>query len=134
MTRYVLGFLFSEDMNQVVLILKNRPKWQAGLLNGVGGKVEENESLEQAMQREFKEETNVDIDSWTGFAYMEGPDYTIHCFSTVGDVSMIETITDEPVMVIPIDRLHTMTIVHNLRWLIPLALDNNVQHCNIAVL
>lgn len=55
--RYVVGFLFSEDESRVLLVLKNRPAWQEGKLNGVGGKIEAGETPLQAMEREFKEET-----------------------------------------------------------------------------
>lgn len=43
MKKYVLGFMFStEDRGQkVALIKKLKPKWQAGLLNGIGGKIEQ---------------------------------------------------------------------------------------------
>jgi len=37
MTEYVLGFLM--DNYRVVLIEKQRPAWQKGLLNGVGGHI-----------------------------------------------------------------------------------------------
>ena len=40
--KYVTGFLFSPDKKSVVLINKNRPAFQVGKLNGVGGKIEEN--------------------------------------------------------------------------------------------
>jgi hypothetical protein len=58
--RYVLGFVFSEDSSRVLLVWKNRPAWQAGKLNGIGGKIEAGETPLQAMQREFREETLVD--------------------------------------------------------------------------
>lgn len=54
---YVLGFMFNEDESKVLLIMKNRPAWQAGKLNGVGGKIEAGETPIQAMEREFAEET-----------------------------------------------------------------------------
>ena len=40
MREYVCGFLFSPDRKKVLLIRKRRPAWQAGKLNGVGGKVD----------------------------------------------------------------------------------------------
>jgi hypothetical protein len=36
---YVVGFAFDTD-GRVALIRKNRPEWQAGRLNGIGGHVE----------------------------------------------------------------------------------------------
>lgn len=60
-TKYVLGFAFYQD--QVLLIRKTRPKWQAGLLNGIGGKVESfDENNQVAMRREFVEETGIETD------------------------------------------------------------------------
>lgn len=41
--QYVLGFMFSNLMNNVVLLQKQKPNWQKGLWNGVGGKVESGE-------------------------------------------------------------------------------------------
>ena len=35
MKQYVVGFLFADHDQQVVLIRKLRPEWQAGKLNGV---------------------------------------------------------------------------------------------------
>ena len=40
MERMVVGFAFTEDRRSVILIRKNRPEWQAGRLNGVGGHIE----------------------------------------------------------------------------------------------
>lgn len=35
--RYVVGFCFNSDLSQIILIEKNKPEWQKGYLNGVGG-------------------------------------------------------------------------------------------------
>lgn len=50
--QYVLGFLFNENLTKVVLVRKKRPEWQCGLLNGVGGKIEDGEPPLDAMVRE----------------------------------------------------------------------------------
>lgn len=73
--KYVLGFAFSPDNSKVLLIRKERPKWQSGLLNGVGGKVEGEEWLREAMVREFKEETDIDTSTtdWSMFLSHEAP-------------------------------------------------------------
>lgn len=53
--------MFSLDKTKVVLIQKNRPEWQKGKLNGVGGKKEKTDfNLFSTMIRKFKEETGVD--------------------------------------------------------------------------
>ena len=57
MKHYVLGFVFNYTLNKVLLIRKERPAWQYGYWNGIGGKIKEidNSPLE-AMNRESKEE------------------------------------------------------------------------------
>jgi 8-oxo-dGTP diphosphatase len=56
---YCLGFAFTVD-GSVALIRKAKPEWQAGKLNGVGGKIEDfDPSPVHAMTREFMEETGV---------------------------------------------------------------------------
>jgi len=59
MKKYVVGLCFNSAMDSIVLIRKNRPKWQRGLLNGVGGHIEDGEAAITAMVREFREETGV---------------------------------------------------------------------------
>src|SRR5687767_2261708 len=61
----------------VLLVRKARPEWQAGLLNGIGGKIQHLpirpqdtelrwESSLEAMRREFTEETGLSVDlEWT---------------------------------------------------------------------
>jgi 8-oxo-dGTP diphosphatase len=132
---YVVGLLFSEDRESVALVHKNRPEWQNGKWNGVGGKVEPGETAEQAMRREFEEEAGVSLPSrewlvrWRQFATIAGPEKTpgevafrVHyflCFSSA--ILNLETCTDEPVGVWPVNYLpETVT---NLRWLIEMALS-----------
>jgi 8-oxo-dGTP diphosphatase len=57
---WVVGFVF-KNRDEVTLVMKNRPEWQKGKLNGVGGKIEAGETSAQAMRREFKEEAGADI-------------------------------------------------------------------------
>lgn len=129
----VLGFCFSPDLNKVVLIKKTKPSWQLGLLNGVGGKIEEGENPEEAIVREFEEETGVKIEKWNLFAEMilvtnpeEGkedrPGIFIDCFYTIGSPN-VKSITEEKVDWYKIDDLWIYKSVPNLKWLIPMAED-----------
>jgi 8-oxo-dGTP diphosphatase len=69
---FVVGFLFSRCEQRVVLIEKNRPEWQAGLLNGPGGKIEPGETTLEAIRREFREEAGLDIPGWEHFCERRG--------------------------------------------------------------
>jgi len=129
--RYVLGFLFSKDLERVVLIRKLKPAWQAGCLNGVGGKVETiDKSFQHAMSREFKEETGVLIEpeNWKYFAEMldyEGNFY-VSCYKFIGDVDAVKTMEKEEVAVYNVDDISWLKTISNLKWLIPLALDGEI--------
>ena len=64
MKPYCLGFLFNKARTYVWLIQKNKPDFQRGKYNGIGGAVEVGETYEQAMEREFFEEAGLKINSW----------------------------------------------------------------------
>lgn len=59
---YVLGFVFFK--NNVLLMLKQKPDWQKGLWNGIGGKIESNEPAIEAMRREAIEKIYIDYLDW----------------------------------------------------------------------
>lgn len=83
MKKYVLGFAMDGDL--VLLVRKNKPAWQKGKLNGIGGGIEDfDESPLHAMVREFKEETGIDtiIEDWHNFAIMHGSDWEVYCFES----------------------------------------------------
>ena len=123
---YVVGFLFSEDKRYVTLIQKRRPFWQAGKLNGVGGHVEEYELTNPilAMIREFEEEAGLKIYNWNKAAVLEHEEYVLHVYYAFGDVDKVESKTDECVGVYELESLWSHNHIYNLRWLIPLCLDN----------
>lgn len=107
---YVLGFAFTPE-GQVALIEKNRPAWQAGKLNGIGGHRETNETAVMAMAREFKEEAGLTIDPvrWRKVGYMRCDDkWRCTVFTTVDErIRFIKTITDERVRLVPMAECRT---------------------------
>lgn len=58
MTEKVCTLLFLKRGDEILLARKKRG-FGAGLMNGVGGKIEPNETIEQALMRECKEEIDV---------------------------------------------------------------------------
>lgn len=125
--RYVAGFLIDRWSREVVLVKKNRPKWQEGRYNGVGGHIEERERPEDAMQREFHEETGHDRNDWELYTTLEGNDFIVHFFRAFDfDLRMlnISTVTDEPIEILSIDEVSPANCIPNLTWLIPMALSS----------
>ena len=130
MKKYVTGFLFSQDANHVVLIKKINPAWQRGLFNGVGGKVEDNESPIDAMVREFSEETGVitQPEDWTCFANVFRSNcYDVDMYFAHSDLAFDAlTVEAEEVHILKVTEL-PKNIIPNLQWLIPLALDTQAD-------
>lgn len=136
MTEYVCGFLFNPPLSHVALIKKAKPDWQAGLLNGVGGKIEENETALYAMAREFTEETGVPMEEheglWTKFLIYEVRDpiddqkTAVVSFYTARlkqELSIKEFVSEpnEPVQWYPVNPIFRRNSLPNLDWLIPMA-------------
>jgi 8-oxo-dGTP diphosphatase len=114
---FVVGYFFDGNGN-VALIEKNRPDWQMGRLNGVGGQIERGENPLQAMIREFREEAGPEI-SWRQFCLVTGDGYRLYCF-TSRDKADIKTMTDEKVGWYPLSNLPP-NILPNALFLIPMA-------------
>lgn len=123
MQEYVVGFMFSNKLNLVVLIQKTKPAWQAGKWNGVGGKVEPGELPIDAMIREYEEETGVLHDDWTYYATQTGRESIVHLFYAVDNLALkySETVTDEKIDVHEVRNL-PVDVVFNAPWEIAMAL------------
>ena len=80
MTYYCLGFLFDYKANKVGLINKIGG-WQDGMVNGIGGKIEDGETPRRAMFREFEEETGARPNYWSSKAILVGKSWTVFVFS-----------------------------------------------------
>lgn len=126
--QYCLGFAFDEFQNNVLLSKKARPEWQAGLYNGVGGKIEEEETPLGAMIREFEEETGELHEEWNFFGEMLGEDWTVVLYKTTILREKLAKICDntvdaeEPCKLFPVNELEGT--ISNLSWLVPMALDD----------
>lgn len=136
--QYVLGFLFSPDLQHVVLVRKARPDWQRGLLNGLGGHVKAGETPLEAMAREFQEEAGLRVDDWECVAVLGGKDNAggeLDCpvFRAFGDVRQVRTMTDEPVFCMPVGEVASHPRIPALDYLIPLALSDDAPRCVLII-
>lgn len=131
-THYVAGFLFNTARDTVVLVQKQRPKWQAGRFNGVGGKIEDGEEPLAAMRREFREETGVEVREWRQFCKLTGGTFVVHFFVAFGDTSKVRTVEQEEIIAVPLSVLSHTPVIENLRWLIPMALDKDSVRADVA--
>jgi len=132
MKKYVLGFAFSEDKKAVVLILKDKPDWQKGKWNGVGGKVElSDQSNAQAMVREFYEETGVqtELTDWKRFAELDFPEAEVFCFKMFSNaIKDCSTCESEVVDLCSVKNVFKRNLVDNLHVLIRLALQSEFSY------
>lgn len=122
MKTYVAGFLFDAEYEHVALIRKEKPEWQKGRLNGIGGKIEPGEASPDAMRREFLEETGMDVSNWNRFIKLSGEGYTVDFYYAVGNPWDVTTTTDEQVGCYQVSELTQLNTIPNLQWLIPMAM------------
>jgi 8-oxo-dGTP diphosphatase len=130
MINYVVGFMFSKDKQFVALIRKNRPAWQAGKLNGIGGKVEDGEMPREAMSREFEEETGVwtSLDEWTIRGRLESPESRVLILKAESDkVFEVQSPTDEKVNLWIMDGGVPHDSVPNLKVIVPALLLDDIE-------
>lgn len=123
---YVLALLFTADGREVVLVRKTRPAWQAGRVNALGGKLHEGESLLDAARREVREEAGVDVEGWEEFLVWHDPEYRLRAVRVFDDAARrARTAEDQEVFLANVAAL-PLTVIDNLRWIVPLALDRDV--------
>src|SRR5579859_8091290 len=145
MINYVAGFLVDKINNIVCLIKKTKPEWQAGRYNAIGGKVEFGETPIDAMQREFYEEAGQWIKNWTHRVTLTGSMYPndnesnwrvyfFVAFAAKNDLDKCyefaldkEEVIDKFEINDLLDGWYGSDIIGNIRWLLPLCLDESVE-------
>lgn len=84
MKTYCLGFRYNED--GVLMIEKTDGGWLNGLVNGLGGTINPEETAVGAMVREFREESGLKTKEtdWSLCAVLTGYNWMLHVFSSYG--------------------------------------------------
>lgn len=123
MKHYVLGFAFNSSESSILLVRKERPEWMKGYWNGFGGKIEENETPEQAIRRECQEEIGHNDFIFEHVGTFVCPGGTVYVFKAITPHASIHYMQREdelletfPIISLPIPRMP------NLAWWIPLCL------------
>lgn len=115
MQEYVAGFAFDYALDEVLLVRKQRPQWQAGKLNAIGGKIEPGERPLDAMRREFTEETTLNVFDWEMFCVLRGDGFVVHFFAATKPCSYLQGFKspDEPIEIHNSDGLRGPSILPN---------------------
>lgn len=125
MIHYVVGFAFDAKNEKVLLIKKNRLAWQAGFLNGIGGKIEPGESSRVAMKRECLEETGLDLD-WEIRGVMKFPNCKIYIFyAYTDDINNFKQLTNEWLVTAPLKNLKDFKVLPNIPFLVEFGLSSD---------
>lgn len=132
--QYVVGFMFSKDGHKdeqcVVLIRKNRPEWQKGFFNGIGGCIEKGESPEDAMKREFQEEAGMLIAEWNRVAVVYCPTIVLYFFRSFGNIYKVkaynESLTDEEISLWPVSQL-PFNFSCPSNWIASMCLNDDIK-------
>lgn len=113
-----------QNDGQVLLVLKDRPLWQKGRLNLVGGKVEKGETPFQTAIRELHEETGMVSDRIIPelCGAIKGDDFVVWCFVVDVSVKTIKPRKEETEKVdwYSLDVFQDSRLMPNLKPIIPL--------------
>ncbi len=130
MKEYVAGFLV--DTEEVLLVQKLKPDWQKGKWNAIGGKIEKNESPNEAMVREFKEEVGIEVVDWNQFCTLSGKDFIVYFYIShdfpLGETHKGVNDVGEKLRWFSIENIinqETIETIRNIPWLLCMALDES---------
>jgi 8-oxo-dGTP diphosphatase len=125
--------MFNLDYDRILLMHKCKPDWQAGKLNGIGGKIEAGESPIDAMRRECYEETTVTYLTWTPVIDMYNDDWVVFCFRIAVGLNDMHHIVgktvamEEPCQIYEVDHL-PCTVLPNIPWLLQIHKDLDLDY------
>ena len=131
--RMTVGFIFTSDGSQVLLIQKKRPEWQKGRYNGIGGhlntKEEQYFNFEGCFVREVKEECNLTIKpnlvKQIGRIICLREDVIVPIYvykmGSEEEIMNVQQLTDEPLKWWNPFELKIQSVVPNLMFLVPFA-------------
>lgn len=133
--QYVVGFPFLvqspeehvRDRDYVYLMEKKRPSWQYGLINGIGGKIEKDETPLDAMIREANEEAyGLEKSEWLHIITIASQKAVVYYYRTdVLPKNKVASKQDEPIKLFKVEKLPE-NIIEDLKWILRFA---KYRHC-----
>ena len=119
---YVVTFLFTTSMDKVWMVEKQKPEWQKGCLNGIGGKIEKDELPKEAAIRELKEEAGIDKMNLWELGYMFGTNndstgFKVWIYTGVTDLEL-KTMEAEQILLKGVDEIKKAAHIENVPMLI----------------
>jgi len=125
---FTVGLIFDSTLCEVALMEKTHPDWQKGKLNGIGGRVEDDETAIECVLREVEEEAGLASEpaDWLHFAtiFEGGSKIDFFTLRHRGDKSEVKTMTDEKVSWYTVRDI-PQNLVAGIGWLVPLALEKH---------
>lgn len=127
--RYVVGFALTPAHDGVLLVRKTRPAHLAGLLNAIGGGVEDDDaSLLAAMRREWAEEAaGVEVEDWRELCTIVSPASDVTFFvghagrAALRAKHLTPNDAGEELTFRDLDGTEVQGTTDDLAWLLPLA-------------
>jgi 8-oxo-dGTP diphosphatase len=105
---------------------KTKPAWQNGMVNGLGGKIEQGEGMYDCIVREIKEESALETqkDKWIFVGKVSSDTVSLDVLGYVyeGNLDDAKTVEGEVVEWFKTASL-PKNIISNLSWLIPMTID-----------
>ncbi len=126
MKEYVLVYVEEKQTGSILFLHKNRPAWQANLLNLPGGSIEVGETVLEAAIRELREETGVVVNEQHEYIRQLGKivdgDSVIHCIAVfIDDLLSLTTVEDQiPEWMQWENVKNSSKLIPNLKVIIPL--------------
>lgn len=130
-----LGFVFSPELDHVVLLKKAR-SLHIGLWNGVGGGLENKETYESSMVRECVEESGLQTEKidWKRAAKLTGVNWSVGVFAfriqdkkiqhiEHADLSKVDLIPPDKAVYVPMSAISTLNLAPYTAALIHLCLE-----------
>ena len=115
---YVLGFIFDKKIENVLMI-KRTPnhKRQANMFNGIGGKIEENETIYNAMNRESIEEIGFSPNNWEHIISLSGKGFSIYTFRAFDDLSKAKQMEEDEIYIVSLKNIPN-ECVEDVDWML----------------